>query len=98
MLLHSFLIVLNTTDLPVHLKMVKATNFMLYVFYRDFRKLKKKKVDGEVQHAVDYLDLGLKRENRTKDRHLGVLHRNIILYHCLVCLFLCTCLVLHNKS
>lgn len=37
MLLHSFMIVLNTTDLPVHLKMVKVTNFMLYVFYHDFK-------------------------------------------------------------
>lgn len=62
-------------------------------------KIEGKKVDGEVQQAVDYLDLGLKREDRTKDRHLGVfLHKNIILYHCVVCLlFLCTCLVLHNR-
>lgn len=40
---------------------------------------------GEVQKAVDPSDLGLKKEDRTKDKYVGVFcHWSIILHLCLL--------------
>ena len=46
-------------------------SFKLCIFYHNFLNWGKK-LKGEVQQAVDFSDLGLKKEDRTRDKYLGV--------------------------
>ena len=77
--------------------MVKMVSFKLCIFYHNFLNWGKK-LKGEVQQAVDFSDLGLKKEDRTRDKYLGVFwHWSIILYLCLLCCVLVSSTIIDYK-